>query len=229
MGLNHARQEGRMLCDRCGQREATHHDLVVDGSEVQETHLCEPCAQFVAGQGKGAEPEGESPATLGDWLTNFVLTPPVPGAGQTSGGTPPGGGAAGRKRAATSCTSCGLTFAELKKSGLVGCEHCYTVFESRLLPLVQRAHEGGARHVGKQPSRWVPGGSAAGGDAGADEGDGGESSAGPRTVAQEVEVLRAALAEAVATEAYEEAAALRDRLEALLRGGSQGSGPGGGD
>ncbi len=152
-----------MLCDRCGQREATHHDLVVDGSEVQETHLCESCAQAVAGQGKGAEPEGESPATLGDWLTNFVLTPPGSGVGgeQAVSGAAPEGGAGGRKRASTTCGSCGLTFAELKKSGLVGCEHCYAAFESRLLPLVQRAHEGGGRHVGKQPTRWVPGGAMA--------------------------------------------------------------------
>lgn len=218
-----------MLCDRCGQREATHHDLVVDGSEVQETHLCESCAQTVAGQGKGAEPEGESPATLGDWLTNFVLTPPGSGVGgeQAVSGAAPEGGAGGRKRAATTCGSCGLTFAELKKSGLVGCEHCYAAFESRLLPLVQRAHEGGGRHVGKQPTRWVPGGAMAARDAGADERGGDAGADEPRTVAQEVEVLRSALAHAVATEAYEEAAALRDRLEALLGGGS--AGPGGGD
>jgi protein arginine kinase activator len=184
-----------MLCDRCGQREATHHDLRVDGSEVRETHLCESCAQAAASG-------GAAPASLGEWLTNFELAPPVP----LSSGSP-------ENRSAASCPSCGLTFAELKKTGLVGCESCYGAFEARLTPLLQRAHDGGARHTGKRPSH-----------AGARRhresepaGVGAERGA-PLSVSEQVERLRAELEEAVSVEAYEEAARLRDRLDRLLRG-----------
>lgn len=210
-----------MLCDRCGQREATHHDLVVNGADVHETHLCEVCVQLAAGEGTDSSETGEAPATLGDWLTNFVLTPPVSGGGVPGGGNP----GKGKPRGAVSCDCCGLTFAELKKNGLVGCERCYEAFEERLVPLLQRAHEGGARHVGKRPRHWPRGGVASIGEGGACVEPG---AAEPMTVAQEVESLRAALAEAVATEAYEDAARLRDRLETLLGGGSAGDADGGG-
>jgi len=181
-----------MLCDRCGQREATHHDLVVNGGQVRETHLCEECAQS---QASGS---GEPPATLGECLTNFVLTPPEGAMAQQ---------ASRPTSKPARCDGCGLTFAELKKTGLVGCERCYMVFEDRLTPLLQRAHEGGARHTGKSPKRQ--GEVSRRGVPAADEGDD------PRTIVERIEALKAELAEAVKIEAYERAAEIRDQLDKL--------------
>lgn len=176
-----------MLCERCGQSEATHHDIVVNAGQVRETHLCEACAREATGT-------GQTPATLGEWLTNFVLTPPHE--------APPEPGAADR------CPACGLLFSQLKKSGLVGCGRCYSAFEGRLAPLIQRAHEGGSRHVGKSPRRRGA----------AELTMGPESAAGPRPTsrADQIAALRAQLAQAVEVEAYERAAQIRDQLRGLL-------------
>ncbi|MBZ0173025.1 MAG: hypothetical protein K8E66_11630, partial [Phycisphaerales bacterium] len=121
-----------MRCDRCGQHEATHHDLVVKGGDVRETHLCEGCAQEI---GATTQPAG----SVSEWLAQFVLSPP----------------AAKPSEQATSlrCDECGLTFSQFKKSGLMGCAACYEAFEQRLTPLLERAHEGAGQHCGKVPRR----------------------------------------------------------------------------
>jgi protein arginine kinase activator len=85
------------------------------------------------------------------------------------------------------CPCCGTKFMEFRASGRLGCPHDYQVFNRGLLPLLQRAHHA-TRHVGKVPGRRA----------------GSDSAARLQ--------LRASLREAVAREAYEEAATLRDQL-----------------
>ena len=97
------------------------------------------------------------------------------------------------------CPSCGIRYMEFRARGRLGCPHDYAVFRSGLEPLLQRIHRS-ARHVGKVPRH-----------------DG----APPRRNAELVE-LRRRLDAAVAAEAYEEAARLRD----LLREKEAGNEPG---
>lgn len=86
------------------------------------------------------------------------------------------------------CASCGQTFAEFQKSGLLGCSACYLAFESELGRILKRLH--GARHhcVEAPPKQ----------DA--------------------LAVLEAQLQDAVRREAYEEAVALRDHIRILKQG-----------
>ena len=58
-----------------------------------------------------------------------------------------------QKEPAPACEHCGITWAEFRQSGLLGCAHDYTLFEKDLTPLLQRAHEGATHHVGKVPTR----------------------------------------------------------------------------
>ncbi len=90
------------------------------------------------------------------------------------------------------CPGCGYPYAEFVRTGLVGCAQCYEAFAGELEPAIRRMH-GKARHEGKIPLR-------SGGDLRQ-----------RRTLAH----LRQALAEAVAQEAFERAAELRDRIRAL--------------
>jgi protein arginine kinase activator len=188
-----------MLCDRCGEREATHHDVVVTGGQIKETHLCERCA---AELGLGVQS-----GAVGAFLSQVLS--PVQGVKPTESATQ------------ARCEHCGMTFAEFKNSGLMGCAGCYEAFEARLVPLLERAHEGGNRHIGKTPRRSLARGRTQGlGEASAIED--------AHARADRIERLRRELGEAVQSEAYERAASIRDELRALTHPGDV-TGGGGGD
>ena len=97
------------------------------------------------------------------------------------------------------CPACWIRYMEFRARGRLGCPHDYAVFRAGLEPLLQRIHRA-ARHLGKAPRRVAPG---------------------PEARAEVVE-LRRRLGAAVAAEAYEEAARLRD----LLRKKEAGDEPG---
>ncbi|HHY76175.1 MAG TPA: hypothetical protein GX500_05265 [Firmicutes bacterium] len=90
------------------------------------------------------------------------------------------------------CRICGMSYRDFARAGRLGCSRCYETFEDRLDPLLRRIH-GSGRHIGKAPAK-------AGGAAKA---------------RRELEELRRQLAAAVAEEAYERAAELRDKIKAL--------------
>lgn len=96
------------------------------------------------------------------------------------------------------CGFCGSTFEEIARTGRVGCANCYTAFYDRLMPTLSKLH-GNTAHAGKIP-----------GSAKIDV-----ASEAAKPSANEEETLRAALDEAVAAENFEEAARLRDRINAL--------------
>jgi protein arginine kinase activator len=87
------------------------------------------------------------------------------------------------------CPRCGLSLAEFKRQGRLGCGDCYSAFHEQLEPILRRLH-GAARHIGKATSTG-------------------------RKHAQEklnVQWLRGELKKAIEGEDYEKAASLRDRL-----------------
>ena len=88
------------------------------------------------------------------------------------------------------CPACGVKYMEFKTEGRLGCPQDYEAFREPLLPLLERIHRG-TRHQGKTP---------------------------PNALAHaqrdaELRQLRQQLRQAVETEAYEEAARLRDRIK----------------
>jgi protein arginine kinase activator len=92
---------------------------------------------------------------------------------------------------AAACPGCGTTIEDVRRDNRLGCAQCYTVFRATILPLLARFHRH-VSHVGK-----VPGG------------------ARPATQQAEISRLRLSLSKAVATEEFERAAGLRDRLREL--------------
>ena len=161
-----------MLCDHCKQNEAIIHLTQIVENEMSTFHLCEECAAE-----KGLEPGvnvGNVPLT--DFLAQMGKGLAVEG-----------------PATAGPCSFCGLKLEDFKKTGRLGCSHCYVTFEPHLRSLLRRLH-GGTQHVGKvylppDPSRAER--------------------------EQRLAGLRRKLARAVDGEDFERAAQLRDQIRAL--------------
>ncbi len=109
----------------------------------------------------------------------------------------------------TKCPGCGMTYEDFRKSGRLGCGRCYEAFRQSLAPLLKRIH-GSTQHMGKAPPE--------------------EAAPVKGKVPKESEdlaALKERLRQAVAQEAFEEAARLRDRIRAMeSRKKSKGSSSG---
>jgi protein arginine kinase activator len=90
------------------------------------------------------------------------------------------------------CANCGMSYDDFRKVGRLGCSECYDTFRVSLKSLLKRIH-GAPMHLGKSP---------------------GAKEKRVNTAARLAE-LKHKLEDAVKREAFEEAAALRDRIHAL--------------
>jgi protein arginine kinase activator len=157
-----------MKCDHCTKPATVHVTEIRNGKKI-EKNLCEHCANT-------AESVPTKNTPINQLLTDFVLAH---------------SGLA--KEPATACPVCGITWADFRQSGLLGCEHDYAAFDKDLTPLLQKAHDGGTHHLGKVPTRR--GGTHV-----------------PVKRQMDLTRLRKELNRAVEAEDYERAAALRDQI-----------------
>lgn len=126
-----------MLCERCGQREATVHQTLVTNGKKQESHLCVECAREA-----GTLPGFSFPNLSMQQLLSSFLGQTLPGSGS---GMP-------QLKAEPTCRHCGMTYSQFAQSGLLGCPRCYQEMEQQLLPLIKRI-QGTTAHSGKVPKR----------------------------------------------------------------------------
>ena len=157
-----------MLCDVCKEVEATVHLTQVINGKVQKVDLCETCAKE-----KGvSDPAGFS---LADLLLGL-------GAGENIQAEP----------GSVKCEVCGLIQADFKKTGRLGCSHCYETFAEGLTSLLKGMHRG-IQHIGKVPPSAV------------------------KRIERERELkdLRQNLDKAIDLENYELAASLRDKIRTI--------------
>ena len=155
-----------MLCQRCKKHQATIHLTEILNNEKRERHLCEDCARE-----EGVAIKAQ--INLQDILSGML------DAHESAG-----------KDANLTCPDCGITYAEFRNQGRLGCPHDYDVFAELLQEVFQKVH-GASEHLGKMPRR-----------------------AGTDSKAQrELMQLRRRLQKAVEGEQYEEAARLRDLIQ----------------
>ena len=83
-----------------------------NGALLVELRLCEQCAAA----NEGIPVKSHTP--INELLTNFVMA---------HSGL--------QKEIGAACENCGITWAEFRQSGLLGCEHDYTLYERDLTPL----------------------------------------------------------------------------------------------
>lgn len=160
-----------MLCDICGKNQATVHLTEIVDDQMNELHLCEDCARQKSAQME--QQFGLSDLLAG--LTDFGKT--------------------GKKESEVidvKCPNCGLTYADFRKIGRLGCSECYVAFKKYLAPLLKRIH-GSSQHIGKEP---VKTGKAA-------------------KKKPDIQELRQSLQKAIGDEEFEEAARIRDQIKQL--------------
>lgn len=121
-----------MQCMKCKKNEAAFYFKQNINGKVSETALCEACA-------------GEFGQSV---MTDTLSFNPFGGFF--------GLGASPAKRTAETvkrCTLCGSGFADLVKSGKIGCSKCYETFADELGPTVAKLH-GQTTHTGRAPSEY---------------------------------------------------------------------------
>lgn len=153
-------------CELCGKNEATVPVQRVD-KDGQRTDLS-VCAECAARHGFATAEQVKQSA--GEVMADLKK-------------------GVGAEDSSLACPRCGLTWAEFKRQGRLGCAECYAAFHVQLEPIVRRIH-GAVQHVG----RTVHGGRK------------------QAQVKMNVQKLREELSKAIKQEDYEQAAGLRDRL-----------------
>jgi protein arginine kinase activator len=224
-----------MKCEICKEREARIHvtDLASpppgpgEPFEWTEQHVCAPCATRLE-------------------LPHVPTKPQIHELWQLLGQAP----RAKRQDQGALCPHCGMTLAEFRAKGRLGCPHDYEVFREHLDPLLERIHNA-QDHVGRLPGgQWAEGSAGdpaeseagavaenraepgaasnpAGNEAPAKAAPTASSSPAPTKAAAVEPIatgsrskLERELAKAIAAEDYERAAALRDSLRELGAGGA---------
>jgi len=163
-----------MLCDDCRQRVSTIIHIGKREGEKKILHLCQVCIEK-----RGIPiPVLRNPVQLETGSTEMMKQLAEEGI-------------LDRRDPSDSemCTACGWSLGNLRETGLLGCPHCYTSFESQLMILLKKLH-GSDSHLGKvytQEGEW------------------------PQKEEDEI-ILKSALEEAIKMEEFEQAAQIRDRL-----------------
>jgi len=152
-------------CNLCGNPATVHLTQIID-KKIQKIDLCESCAQ----QKGVTDPEGFSLAEL---VAKNFDTP-----------------ASEEEGTELRCEQCGMSPADFRKSGRLGCPACYQSMEELIQPILKNMHRG-EQHLGKIPQRML-------------------RRAGVR---KRLDDLQEKLKNSIHEERYEDAARFRDEIE----------------
>jgi len=161
-----------MKCQECGLKTATAHVKTIVNGHHTEYMLCADCAAKLG----YANMFGDLPSEFGNLLGSFF------------------GHALPERTQALRCSVCGSLYNDIAKSGRVGCEKCYEIFKTQLMPSIKNIH-GNTSHCGKKPLNAaklsMPG------------------------IAAQINSLKQQMSGAVAEQDFETAAKLRDQIKEL--------------
>ena len=158
-----------MLCSNCGIKDANFHYKYLSGGKLAELHLCTDCAKEL-----GYLKESESLFNLGSILGDFLSVPKT----------------VSPSSAGLRCPQCSTSFDSVKRTGFLGCDKCYEIFERPIEAMLAKI----------QPST-VHKGKLSGAD--------GKKIERENTLRN----LKEELKRAVIDENYEQAAVLRDKIK----------------
>ena len=111
-----------MLCEECGIREAQVTVTTVVNGEKNQLRLCRECV-------KKYQPGGDMSGLLAAILSSMA-----------------------KAHAASDkvCSHCGMSLAEFRKGGVLGCAGCYEDFREELKPVLTKI-QGRSQHAGRRP------------------------------------------------------------------------------
>ena len=119
-----------MKCQKCGANNANTHVKTIINGEFKEYDLCSECAHKMGYTNVFADMDNDFSNLLGSFFGNVLPA----------------------RTQATRCEFCGSTYAEIAKTGQVGCANCYKLFADQLYPSIRRIH-GNTTHCGKNRGR----------------------------------------------------------------------------
>jgi|TARA_B110000438_G_C15664758_1_gene585554 protein arginine kinase activator len=158
------------MCDLCNASKAIVHVTQITEEKIITSHFCKECANS-----KGVSHTDKSiKSSLHDFLKELANEVDH----VVESGTEKG------------CSFCGLKLAEFRRTGRLGCSHCYSDFDAYLRKILKKIH-GSTQHTGKvylppNPSSYE--------------------------LEQKVKFLKNGMSRAVTKEEFEKAAMLRDEI-----------------
>lgn len=170
-----------MKCQKCGKNPADTHIKRVINGEFEEYALCSNCAKELGYtnvfDGFGGFQDSFN-SLLGSFFSNALPA----------------------RSQATRCEVCNTSYADITRTGMMGCGNCYTIFADQLMPTIRGIH-GNITHCGKhsvfadrektQPVKKV------------------------ETKENVIENLKAQLKVAIENQEFEKAAELRDKIREM--------------
>ena len=170
-----------MLCDICKKNNATVHVTTILNGVKHETNICEKCAR---------ERENITFPGIMDMSSTFTFQNILSGLMdymKQTGST--------QNEVENACPSCGTTYSDFKKSGILGCSECYKNFDATLMPVIKRV-QGSITHIGKIPQK-----------------------SGKEIIEKrKITNLKDDLKKAITAEEYERAAIIRDEIKDIQNG-----------
>jgi protein arginine kinase activator len=119
-----------MKCQKCGNKTADTHIKKVVNGEFVEYNLCSDCAKEL-GYSNMFESFAEEFAGGFGTMLGSIFANALPARSQ-----------------ATRCEVCGTGYADIARTGMMGCANCYSIFADQLMPTIRRVH-GNTTHCGK--------------------------------------------------------------------------------
>ena len=168
-----------MICNHCHKNQATMHFCIIENGQKKEYDLCPGCAQQLGLMSL-------SPFSFGDLFSHTATD--LPGE--------------------ISCSICGTTLREFKKTGLLGCENCYEDLLVGIEPIL-RSVQKGMEHVGRTPVGYEAGTLLPKNE-----------SAETEPTSNPIDPLQEEMNQAVQAENFERAAQLRDEIKKLKEEGA---------
>ncbi len=163
-----------MKCQHCDKPATFHITELTEPDGPVVLHLCEDHARVYLAQGSDDSPSTALANMLAQQLKIEQLSDKISETEQKT------------------CPVCGITFAQFRSGGRLGCPHDYEFFKEELEPLLINIH-GSAVHRGKRPVR----------------------TAGASGHQNELVQLRREMKEAIDREDYEAASRIRDQIKQL--------------
>lgn len=163
-----------MKCQHCEKPATFHITELTQPGGPSSLHLCEDHARVYLSQGSQESPVSVLANMLAKQLKMEQTAQQLSDVDQKT------------------CPACGITFAEFRQGGRLGCGYDYIHFQQDLEPLLFNIH-GSKTHVGKRPTR----------------------AAGSPAIQHELLQLRKDMKAAIEKEDYETAGKLRDQIKQI--------------
>lgn len=184
-----------MLCEICGENEATfHYSEVVNGNKT-EHHLCAECASRTDISYYSSFFDNDR---VGQFLSGLLGNVPILGNADDN-------------KLQIMCPTCKTSYGEFIKNSAFGCADCYGVFEPLLGDSIKKL-QGSTMHQGKKPKRFTH-------EMNVDKKTvseaQGEEKNGPENIQEMINTLSERLKISIEEEDFSQAAILRDRIREL--------------